>query len=361
MPRKKGKGGFLQNIFGTQANVNNQVLPPINQADIDDVVKNAKIIGTSGSSYLEINLKQNQKIHALGGSMIYMTGNISMPEAKYDGFGKILAGENIFFQEYIGTNEGIGNSSSGMGTVSLGMDVPNDIIRIDIPLNTEFRLSKNTFLACTENIEISFTTQMKGIIDIGQGEGFLLPTAKCTKGTKGYIWLCAYGTFNSRKIEAGNSIILDNGIFLACDNTIQYEVVNIGRSLIGSFLNSEGFGMKFNGPCNIYTQSKSLIGLMDIIQSYISTESSGVAVFPNTGTSMGTTAPTTTTAATEGLNTAEGFDVAEGIEMEGGKNKRTTKKTITVKKLNDKTKKTNKSKKNEEKPKPKRKYVRNST
>jgi uncharacterized protein (AIM24 family) len=269
---KKGSGlfDFLKNNQPATNTESNTQITPINQKDIDDIANNAKIIGTSGSSYLEINLKENQKIHASSGSMVYMMGNISMPEAKYDGFGKLFAGEDIFFQEYTGTKTGIGKST--IGIISLGMDFPNDIIRIPIPLNIELRISQGSFLACTENIKITYTTQFKGILGIGQDEGFILPVAKCISGTMGYIWLCSYGTFNLRKIAKDDAIILDNGIFLATNNENQYEVIKIGKSIIGSFLTGEGFGMKFNGPCEIYTQSKSMTGFMDIIQSNISTE-----------------------------------------------------------------------------------------
>jgi len=47
-------------------------------------------------------------------------------------------------------------------------------------------------------------------------------------------------------------------MFLACHNTYQYNIERIGKSLFSSFLGDEGFGMKFEGPCVIYIQTKNI-------------------------------------------------------------------------------------------------------
>lgn len=260
MGRKKiGQGLFFSDKKPEQP-VENKPVP--NDATATIIANNSKIVGNAGSSYLEISLSNGQQINASSGSMLFLTGDISMPESKYDGFGKIFAGEHIVHQVYTG-------SGSKPGKVALGLDFPNDIIRIAIQPGIKYRFSRYSYLASTTNLKVSWTTQWKGIFGIGQSEGFILPTVENIGSAIGYIWLCAYGTFEVKKVLEGETIIVDNGLFLACDNRNQYDVVKVGRSLFAALINKEGFAMKFNGPCFIYLQSKNLDGFMNMIASQI--------------------------------------------------------------------------------------------
>jgi uncharacterized protein (AIM24 family) len=260
MGRKKtGQGLFFSD---------KKAVEPKDDANAKVIADNAKIVGNTGSSYLEINLSQGQKIHAASGSMLFLTGDISMPENKFDGFGKIFAGEHIVHQEYTGTG-------SKPGKVAFGLDFPNDIIRIPIQPGVKYRFSRYSYLASTTNVKVSWTTQWKGIFGIGQSEGFVLPTVENVGNSIGYVWLCAYGTFEVKKILEGETIIVDNGLFLACDNRNQYDVVKVGRSLFASLINKEGFAMKFNGPCYIYLQSKNLDGFINMIASQMPVRDGG--------------------------------------------------------------------------------------
>ena len=268
MVKKKVGKGLL---FPEQENVDkpDQVVQPVkpvkpvnvvSQIDTVNIAKNAKRVGNSGSSYLEVNLTNGQKIHASSGSMLFMTGAIDMPESKFDGIGKLFAGEHIVHQEYTAT---------GSGTIAFGLDFPNDIIRIEILPGVKYRLSRYSYLASTVNIKISATTQMKGIFGIGQSEGFILPVAENISNKPGYIWLCAYGTFQMKRLTNGQSFIVDNGLFLACDDRRQYDVIKIGKSYFSALINKEGFAMKFTGPCDIYIQSKNMDGFISFISSQL--------------------------------------------------------------------------------------------
>jgi uncharacterized protein (AIM24 family) len=219
----------------------------------DDIVNNSTVTGTSGSQHVEFKLGEGHTIITALGSMIYMKGGIQKAEIHYDGIGnsfkKWLSGESFVYQKFSGTTE--------TGTLVLGSSFINSIMILRIKSGDEYRLSKYCFLACTDNIKISMTTQMKGIIGIGQ-EGFILPIASCINGEYGYLWLSAYGNLHQENIENGDSILVDNGMFLACNNYYQYDVEQIGKSLFSSFMGGEGFGMKFQGPCVIYIQTKNI-------------------------------------------------------------------------------------------------------
>lgn len=167
------------------------------------------------------------------------------------GFSKILAGEPLYYQIYKG-------NIKENGYIYIGNSFINSIIAIKIKKGDIFRLSRNCFLASTGNIRISFTFQAKGIFEIGQEEGFFLPTATCFIGDYGYIWICAYGNLEKIIIPDKDYLIIDNGIFLACNNKYQYDISKLGKSLFSSFFGGEGFGMKFRGPAEIYIQTKNI-------------------------------------------------------------------------------------------------------
>lgn len=229
----------------------------------DDILNSCKIMGPEGSQYVKYRLKKGQNIIAATGSMIYMKGQIGKAELQFDGIGqgikKLLAGESLVYQKFTGTGED--------GTLVLGSNFINSIMILKITKGDGYRLSRYSFLACTDNIQISMTTQFKGIIGIGQSEGFILPVASCISGDYGYVWLSAYGNFEQEHVKADDSILVDNGMFLACHDTYQYNIESIGKSLFSSFLGGEGFGMKFQGPCTIYIQTKNINEFIDRFQT----------------------------------------------------------------------------------------------
>jgi uncharacterized protein (AIM24 family) len=226
---------------------------------VDRIYNSSSILGTPGNHYLKIELfDDNDFVITQLGSLICMNSGIEKADIHFDGilngFQKIFAGEPLFYQLYSGKK----NKS---GYLYLGSNFLNSIIVIKIKKGNIFRLSRNSFLASTGNIKISFTFKFKGIFEIGQEEGFILPTAECVIGDYGYIWLCAYGNLERINIPINDYIIIDNGVFLACNNKYEYTISKLGKTLFSSFFGGEGFGMKFIGVDNdthIYIQTKNI-------------------------------------------------------------------------------------------------------
>lgn len=228
-------------------------------------------------------MKENDIIITQLGSLICMSSGVDKADIKFDGIlhglSKLLAGEPLYYQVFKGLRGG--------GFIYLGSDFINSIIAIKIKEGEVYRISRNSFLASTGNIKISFTFQAKGIFEIGQEEGFFLPIATCDNGY-GYLWLCAYGNFEKIIIPENKYLIIDNGTFLACNNNKKYEISKLGKTLFAAFLNGEGFGMKFFGPAEIYIQTKNINNFLSSLQPQQSTENNqaildGVIDLFNTG------------------------------------------------------------------------------
>jgi len=230
----------------------------------DEIVKRHKIIGDQGSQYVKFKLKDGETIKSTLGSLIYMNGDIEKSELVYNGIAKgfmnLLSGESFLYQKFSGNGK--------EGTITFGTSFINSIICIKIYKDEEYRLSRNSFLVSTDNITIGYTTIAKGIFQIGQEEGFILPTAKCSSGEHGYIWLSSYGAFEKVAVEEGKKLIVNNGMFLACKNEHKYNIEKLGKTFISSI--GEGFGMAFTGPCHIFIQTKNVNQLMK--NTLISTE-----------------------------------------------------------------------------------------
>lgn len=220
----------------------------------DTIFKNSKIKGSDGSQYIQFTLNNNHTIIAATGSMICKSGGINKADLAFDGIvagvKKILAGETFMYSKFTGNEKN--------GILYLGSNFINSILVLKIPYNKQIRISRHSFLASTENIKITFTTQMRGILGIGQEEGMFLPLATCISEDHGYIWLSSYGSFEKIEIEDKDDIIVDNGMFLACNNEQNYTIESIGKSIISSYLSDEGYGMKFVGPVQIYIQTKNI-------------------------------------------------------------------------------------------------------
>jgi hypothetical protein len=130
-------------------------------------------------------------------------------------------------------------------------------------------------LCCTANLEVAAATRLKGIVGVGQEEGFVLPVVQAGD-VGGAVWLCAYGTFKRIDLAADEKIVLDNGTFLACPMALQYQIVQLGKTLFSSLAGGEGFGMEFVGPAALYMQSKNVNEFLGYIGAHSQSVSGGV-------------------------------------------------------------------------------------
>jgi uncharacterized protein (TIGR00266 family) len=220
--------------------------------------------GAAANANLNIYLKQDQKIVADKHAMIFMDGDMKL-ETEMGGikkaFGRMLSGETAFLSYYTGTNP------TRDQRITLGMPYTGDIMHIQLTEGDKWTLSRGSFLAGTDSVAISGKLNLKGAISVGQQEGAVLSTVSSKSGPAG-VWLGAYGQIEAHVLKDGESLLVDNEHFLACDSSITYTISKVGnvKSLV---FGGEGFAMKFVGPCTVYTQSKGLIAFVDAIAKYI--------------------------------------------------------------------------------------------
>jgi len=233
----------------------------------DGIIK-TEVLGAPGSNYLVIDLHPGQSVLTSPGSLIYLRGDVEKGVVEFGGIGKAFAralgGQDLVLTKYKGSTNG--------GKIALGSALPGDIIAIDLAPHHEIIVSRGSFLCCTDGLEVTATTRAQGILSVGQQEGFVLPVIRASE-SGGRVWLCAYGTFERLDLEMNEVAVLDNGTFLACPASLNYQIVRLGKTLLSSLAGGEGLGMQFVGPASLYIQSKNINDFYAIISNNTETMS----------------------------------------------------------------------------------------
>ncbi len=306
----------------------------------------SKLIGDAGNRSLELFLPENISVVTLPGSLLYMRGNLLKSKLKVNSFvsalWRSLSGSTLTLSEFKGLSKSANHIESASnsnrihsgnysgGYITLGLPLPGDIVCVEIPLGSKFKYTKGAFLAASDNLDITGNLDIKQIIPVGTDQAFVGHIEHKQNSTQnGYLWLSTYGTFETIVLQPNEEIIIDNGMFLGCDDTYDYKISRLGVSFFGSILGTEGWGMHFrarNAPMTIYTQTKSVKELIAIMYAVGGANRGGGNLNVNT--------------------LINGYDLLS----EGGKKKK-TKSLRSKSKTSKKTKSKSKSKSKKEKSK----------
>lgn len=156
-----------------------------------------------------------------------------------------------------------------------------------------------------------------------------------TGDTEGSIWLSAYGLFEEHVLQPEDGMLINNGIFLACEKEISdnASVALLGNSLTSTFLGGGGFAMRFenntvNEEYTIYTQSRNIDSLIAYINSRLQGSGNTTVVHNSSHPTSQTTPQSSPSqpsqpAADEGNegNEDNGADEGGGVDRGGTRNK----------------------------------------
>lgn len=192
--------------------------------------------------------------------MLFRSGEVDI-QVKSQGIGTAimrgLSGAGLVINEFSGVGGG--------GAVSFGGVAPGGMVVSTVTKEVPLVLSRNTFICCDSEIVVGGKLNVRGLFEVGQEEGFLLPRAAIPADSgadSGRIWLSAFGHVQRHDVPKEKSFWVDNGCFVAC--TVQdpaqppYKVDTAVNGLWKSFLSGEGFAMRFEGPVTVWTQNRNL-------------------------------------------------------------------------------------------------------
>jgi len=212
---------------------------------------------------VEFELKPDQIIVSNGGSMNYMREGVDRGELSdsgeggfWSGIGRMFSGQSAFLVQYRGLDK-------PNRFVTFSSTIPGSVMHLTLQPGQEIMINRGSFIACSPNVNISGKLNWRGFLGIGQQEGGVLPKLTCTGDQAGHVWLGAFGHFQKHELKKNQSLLVDNGLFLASiasenkDDPI-YTLENLGKNIVSTAFGNEGIGMKFIGPRVVYTQSHDL-------------------------------------------------------------------------------------------------------
>ncbi len=224
---------------------------------------NFKIIYPGAFSTLQVNLAEGEGIKAESGAMITMTDTMDVDSKMERGLlggitRKLLTGETLFFQSL--------KASRGAGEVLLASAYPGEIEILELDGSEEYLLQKDGFLAAEEGIEISTKAQnlTKGLFS---GEGFFVMRVS----GKGKIAISTYGGIHKITLAPGETRVIDNSHMVCWSANANYKIEKASRGWVSSFTSGEGLVCRFQGPGEVYIQTRNSPGFGSWIRQFMPT------------------------------------------------------------------------------------------
>ncbi|KAI0630089.1 tryptophan RNA-binding attenuator protein-like domain-containing protein [Trametes polyzona] len=189
---------------------------------------------------LYLRLQPGYEIKGKPGSMVAMDATVKIKGKFKFSVKKMFTGgemsESIF---------------TGPGEVLLAPETWGDIVPIQLDGQTEWKVGKDAFLACTMGITRAAKSQGFGKA-LFSGEGLFVQKVSGA----GIMWVQSLGAIFSRTLQPGEQWIVDNGHLVAW--TAQYKVERIDAGgLFSASHTDEGLVCRFTGPGVVYIQTRN--------------------------------------------------------------------------------------------------------
>ena len=198
---------------------------------------------------LVVNLDQGETITAESGAMTYMEPTIEAHTRKREksllgSLGlSIIGGQSFWVNDYTATN--------GSGEAAFVSAPVGDIEKLEIKPGQGFIIQKSAYIASTQDIDLDVKWEgfTKGLF--GQGLFMLKATGN------GQLFINTFGAIDTHKLEAGQTMIVDNFHLVGFSDTCSYKVTKFG-GLKETLLGGEGLVTQITGPGEVYIQTKNL-------------------------------------------------------------------------------------------------------
>lgn len=211
---------------------------------------------------LRCKLNSGETIKTTAGAMSWMTEDIDVELSTgggvMKGIGRMFSGESLFLSYYRATrnNQEITFASSLPGTImNIKMD-GNSIIA-----------QKTAYLASEKTVELESIFTKRFSSGLLGGEGFILQRIS----GYGELFLEADGSLTEYLLEAGESLLVDQGHVFLFEESVSYEIKTI-KGMKNIFFGGEGlFLVRLTGPGKVVLQSMPISNLASKIIPFIPT------------------------------------------------------------------------------------------
>ena len=210
--------------------------------------------------FVELALDPGEAAVGEAGSLMFMDGGIDMDTVFGDGsqaaqgglFGKLLGagkrlvtGESLFTTVY--TNQG-----SAKARVAFAAPYPGKIMPMDLrQLGGTLICQKDAFLCAARGVTLGIFFQRKLSVGFFGGEGFIMQRLD----GDGLAFVHAGGTVVERRLQPGQTLLVDTGCLVAMTPDVNFEVQYVGKVKTALFGGEGLFLARVAGPGTVWLQS----------------------------------------------------------------------------------------------------------
>ena len=220
--------------------------------------------GGDGFQCVKFYLEKNEKIRANGGSMNYMSDNITISTesgAIFNSVKRFVSGASLFYNIFL-------NNGSNTEYVQFSGVMPGSLSCFYIPKGKRLKITSESYICSTPNLKIHGKAAFGGILT-GYGLFYIIIEAE---ETSGLVWLASFGKTLEIELEPSHKIKVDNGVLLALDDNIEIYTGKFG-GIKSFFFSGEGIVTNIRNTTNsntiIYLDSRSRLGFMEYIRTLI--------------------------------------------------------------------------------------------
>ena len=213
-----------------------------------------------------LTLAAGESVRAESGAMMAMSAGVELAAKAEGGVMKsikraALGGESFFVSTYTAPAQG--------GFVDVAARLPGDITTYGVAANQALFVSKGSWLANEQSVEIN--TQWGGFKNMFGSEGGFVLRAE----GQGKIVFACYGALEVWTLGAGQHITVDTGHMVAYEETVQMSIRKATGGMVQTFKSGEGLVFDFEGPGRVWTQTRNPNELLGWISATLGSGSAG--------------------------------------------------------------------------------------
>ncbi|MCP5424962.1 MAG: TIGR00266 family protein [Gammaproteobacteria bacterium] len=212
--------------------------------------------------FVEVELDPGESAIAEAGAMMYKSPVVQMQsvfgdgsrESENSGFmGKLLgAGKRLLTGESLFITVFTHSGSHGKAHVAFAAPFPGNILALSLArLGGRLICQKDSFLAAARGVSIGIHFQRRILTGLFGGEGFIMQKLE----GDGMVFVHAGGTIHEKQLAAGEVIHVDTGCVVAFQDSVDFNIEQVGGIKTALFGGEGLFLATLRGPGHIWLQS----------------------------------------------------------------------------------------------------------
>jgi uncharacterized protein (TIGR00266 family) len=218
----------------------------------------ANILYRPAYSIAQVELASLEEIRVEGGSLVSMTGGITLETRMEGGLLRslsrsLLGRESFFLNVFQAPYEG--------GVINLSPSLPGDMMVLEMD-DESLLVQSGSYVASSMGIEID--TKWGGAKTFFASEGLILLRAQGS----GLLLLSSYGAIHPVELDSGEGYTVDTGHLVAFSEGIGFNVRAIG-GVRSTLLSGEGLVVDLTGPGKVFMQTRSADAFLSWLMPFL--------------------------------------------------------------------------------------------